>query len=101
MILITTNREAFGEILITLEDGECEDLSVCVWDAPKGFLSEPVLCALYGAELEPLFRDILEVPNLTSAKACGYLEELQEDDSTVMADVIDVYLYLQDHYLDE
>jgi hypothetical protein len=43
----------------------------------------------------------LEVPNLTSAKACGYLEELQEDDSTVMADVIDVYLYLQDHYLDE
>jgi hypothetical protein len=101
MMLIAANREAFNGFEFGFEDGELESMSDCVWDAPKGFPFKPVLSVVYGAELEPLFRDILEVPNATLAEARRFLEKLREDKSTAMADVIEVYLFMQNHYSNE
>jgi hypothetical protein len=101
MMLTAANREAFDGSPINLGDGEIEDLSDCVWDAPKGFPSKPVLSIIYGAELEPLFRDILDVPNTTSAEAHVFLAKLRGVKSTALADVIEVYLFLQAHYPNE
>jgi hypothetical protein len=100
-MLITANREAFDNSIVNLGDRKFDDLRECVWDAPKGFPSKPVLRLVYGPKLEPLFRDILEVDNVSSAEACRFLEKLQGDESTTMADAIEVYLFLQDHYPNE
>jgi hypothetical protein len=96
-MLIAANREAFKGAFIKVGDGEIKPLVDCVWDAPKGFPSKPILSVVYGAELKPLFRDILDVPNATSAQARVFLTELREDESTALTDAIEVYLFLQDH----
>ncbi|OKL55903.1 hypothetical protein UA08_08808 [Talaromyces atroroseus] len=75
-----------------------EELKVnCVWQGPEGFSSKPALCPVYGYELNRLFREILKVPNATSADVKEYLEQLRHDKSTTMADVTEVYVYLQNH----
>jgi hypothetical protein len=101
MVLITANREAFDGFEFDRGGYELVSLSDCVWDAPKGFPFKPVLSVVYGAELKPLFRDILEVPNATFAEARRFLVELREDKSTAMADVSEVYLFMQNHYSEE
>lgn len=100
-MLIAINRKAFNDSCINIGNKGCDQLKKCVWDAPKGFPFKPVLRLVYGPELEPLFRDILEVPNVTSAEACKFLKHLQDDKSTTMADVIDVYVFLQNHHPNE
>jgi hypothetical protein len=101
MMLIAANSEAFDDLHISLGNRKFAQLRECFWDAPKGFPSKPVLRLVYGTGLEPLFRDILKVPNVTSAEARRYLKKLQGDKATALEDAIEVYLFLQDHYPNE
>lgn len=97
MKLTVVNRKAFGNPLVDLLNYDHERLKSCVWHGPKGFLSKPALLPVYGHELDRLFRGILKVPNVTSAEAREYLELLEDDESTTMADVTEVYVFLQKH----
>jgi hypothetical protein len=101
MMLIAAHMKAFDDSHINLEKRKFVNLRDCVWDAPKGFSSKTVLRLVYGPELEPLFRDVLKVSNVTSTEARRFLEQLQHDKSTTIADAIEVYLFLQNHCLDE
>jgi hypothetical protein len=94
-MLTVVNRKAFGNAFVNLPNYEYERLKSCVWHGPKGFSSKPVLHPVYGHELDRLFREILKVPNATSAEAQEYLEQLRDDKSTTMADVAEVYVFLQ------
>lgn len=96
-MLTVINRKAFGDAFVKLPNHKCERLKSCVWHGPKGFSSKPVLRSVYGHELYRLFREILKVPNATSAEAREYLEQLRGDRSTTMADVTEVYVFLQKH----
>lgn len=96
-MLTVVNRKAFGNAFVDLPNYEYERLKSCVWHGPKGFSSKPVLHPVYGHELDRLFREILKVPNATSAEAQEYLEQLRDDESTTMADVAEVYVFLQKH----
>ncbi|KAH8697486.1 putative heterokaryon incompatibility protein [Talaromyces proteolyticus] len=93
-------KEAFGNHLVNLPNGKYECLESCVWQGPKGFSSKPALRPVYGHELDRLFREILEVPNATSAEVQEYLEQLGHDRSTTMADVTELYVFLQNHCAD-
>jgi hypothetical protein len=98
-MLTIINRTAFHNHIINLNHN-CRFLDSCVWQGPKGFSSKPALCPAYGHELSRLFREILKVPNATSAEVQEYLEQLRHDKSTTMADVTEVYVFLQNHYTD-
>jgi hypothetical protein len=99
-MLTVINRKAFGNPLVNLPNRKYEMLKSCVWQGPKGFSSKPALCPVYGRELDRLFREILKVPNATSAEVQEYLEQLRHDRSTTMADVTEVYVFLQNHCAD-
>lgn len=99
-MLTTINRKAFGNPFVNLPNCKYELLERCVWQGPKGFSSKPVLRPVYGHELDRLFREILEVPNATSAEVQEFLEQLRHDKSTTMADVTEVYIYLQNYCTD-
>lgn len=96
-MLTVVNRNAFGNAFVALPDHKYERLKSCVWHGPTGFSSKPVLHPVYGRELDRLFREILKVPNVTSAEAQEYLEQLRDDESTTMADVAEVYVFIQKH----
>lgn len=96
-MLTNVNRKAFGNHIINLLNGKYEYLDYCVWHGPKGFSSKPVLRQIYGDGLDRLFREILKIPNATSAEAQEYLEHLRNNASTTMEDVTEVYVFLQDH----
>ncbi|KAK8912646.1 hypothetical protein VCV18_012325 [Metarhizium anisopliae] len=91
-------KRAFGNELVNLPDDKYELLRSCVWNGPKGFTSKPALCPVYGHGLDRLFREILQVPNATCAEALEHLKTLRNDTSTVMAEVVDVYVFLQMHH---
>ncbi|KAF2276420.1 uncharacterized protein EI97DRAFT_458354 [Westerdykella ornata] len=93
-------KKAFGNAFVNLLNDEGERLKSCVWHGPKGFSSKPALQPVYGHELDRLFREILEVPNVTGAEAREYLQQLRDDKSTTMADVTEVYVFLQKHCAD-
>lgn len=97
-MLTVINRKAFGKAYVNLLNGKFRDLKSCVWHGPKGFSSKPALHPVYSHELDRLFREILKVPNTTIAEAREYLEQLKDDKSTTMADVTEVYVFLQKHY---
>jgi hypothetical protein len=99
-MLTVINRKAFGSHIINLPNRHLRFLDSCVWQGPKGFSSKPALRPVYGHELDRLFREILKVPNATSAEVLEYLEQLRHDKSTTMTDVAEVYVFLQDHYAD-
>jgi hypothetical protein len=99
-MLTVINRKAFGSSFVNLPNREYEWLDSCVWQGPKGFSSKPALRPGYGHELDRLFRQILKVPNATSAEVQEYLEQLRHDESTTMADVTEVYVFLQNHCAD-
>lgn len=99
-MLTATNRNAVGNNSVNLPKGGIQCLRNCVWQGPKGFSSKPALYPVYGRELNRLFQDILGVPNATSAEVGKYLEQLMNDESTTMADVTEVYVYLQNHCAD-
>jgi hypothetical protein len=96
-MLTVINRKAFGNALINFPNDQQEHLKNCVWHGPKGFSYKPALRAAYGHELDRFFRKILKVPNATSAEAGEYLKELRNSKSTAMADVAEVYVFLQDY----
>lgn len=100
-MLAVINRIAFVNHIINLPNRNSRFLDSCVWLGPKGFSSKPALCPIYGHELDRLFRDILKVPDVTSAEALEYLEELKHGESTTMTDVAEVYVFLQEHYADK
>lgn len=93
-MLTVVNRKAFGDAFVNLANDEHKLLSRCVWNGPQGIASKPALCPIYGHELSPLFRDVLEISNTTSAQARAHLEQLKDDESTTMADVAEVYVFL-------
>ncbi|KAF2262892.1 hypothetical protein CC78DRAFT_605161 [Lojkania enalia] len=90
-------RKAFGNSLVNLPNGQYEHLKSCVWHGPKGSSSKPALYPVYGYELDRLFREILKVQNATSTEAQEYLEQLRHDESTTMAGVAEVYVFIQKH----
>ncbi|KAF1960437.1 putative heterokaryon incompatibility protein [Byssothecium circinans] len=92
------NRKAFGNVFVNLPKYKYDLLKNCVWHGPKGFSSKPALRPVYGHELDRLFREILKVPNATSTEARECLEQLRDDKSTTMADVTEVYVFLQKHH---
>lgn len=98
IVLTSVNRKAFENALVPGLDSQYMHLKSCVWHAPKGFSSQPVLQPIYGRGLYRLFREILKVPNLTNGEAWVYLRQLRDDQSTTMADVAEIYVYLQDNY---
>lgn len=100
-MLAAINRIAFLNHTINLPNHNSRFLGECIWLGPKGFSSKPALCSIYGHELDRLFRDILKVPNATSAEALKYLEELKHGESTTITDVAEVYVFLQEHYADK
>lgn len=93
--MLTVLRKAFGNGDVNLPNDDFKRLKSCVWHGPKGFSSKPALYPVYGHGLEKLFREILKVPNATSEEALEYLETLRNDGSTSMADVAEVYEFLQ------
>ena len=97
-MLTIVNRKAFGNAVVNLSNHKQKHLKSCIWRGPKGFRSKPALCAVYGPELDRLFRDILKVPNATRAEAEEYLEQLRRDESTTMTDVAEVYVFLETYY---
>lgn len=96
-MLTVVNRKAFGNAFVNLPNYGYERLKSCVWHGPKGFSSKPTLRPVYGHELDRLFHEILKIPNATSAEAREYLEQLRDDESTTIADVAEVYVFLQKH----
>jgi hypothetical protein len=98
-MMIFVYRNAFRGHCLNLPNREVTRLESCVWHAPKGF-SKPTLCAVYGPELRRLFRDTLEVPNATSTEALEFLAQLRRKKSTTIADVAQVYVFLQEHCAD-
>jgi hypothetical protein len=72
-------------------------LENCVWHGPKGFSIKSALGPIYGHELDRLFRGILKVPNATSGEMYELLMHLKDDESTTIANVTDVYVFLQGH----
>jgi hypothetical protein len=95
IILTVVNRKEFGNAVVNLPNYEYKRLESCIWRGPKGFSSKPALRQVYGHELNRLFREILKVPNATSVEAQKYLEQLMNDESTTMAYVAEVYVFLQ------
>lgn len=96
-MLTIINRNAFGDAVINLPNENYKDLKNCVWYGPEGYSSKPALRPVYGDALDRLFRVILKVPNATSTDARKYLGQLRNDLSTKMADVVEVYVFLQTH----
>lgn len=94
-MLTVINRNAFGNAFVDLPNYEYERLKSCVWHGPKGFSSKKALQPVYGHELGPLFQEILKVPTVTGAEAREYLEHLRDDKLTTMADVTEVYVFIQ------
>lgn len=99
-MLTVINRNAFEYHFVNLPNRKYKFLESCIWQGPKGFSSKPALRPVYGHELDRLFREILKVPNATSAEIQEYLEQLRHDESSTMADVIEVYVFLQNHCAD-
>ncbi|USP80364.1 uncharacterized protein yc1106_07638 [Curvularia clavata] len=91
-------KETFADSTVALLDGKSQYLTSCVWIAPKGFSSKPALFPIYGNELNRFFVDILGVPNVTSVEAQEYLEKLKGDLSTTLAQVMEVYVFLQTYH---
>lgn len=101
MIMLTvTNRMAFKTASIALLYSDVEGLESCVWHGPKDSLVKPALWPVYGDELDRLFRKILRVPNATSIDALEHMDQLRSDDSTTIADVTDIYVFLQKYHAD-
>jgi hypothetical protein len=98
-VLTVITRKAFRNRVINLPEHNKMRLSSCVWQGPKGFSSKPTLRPVYGPELDRLFQKILKVPDATGAEALEYLEQLRGKKSTSMADVTEVYIYLQNNHV--
>lgn len=98
-MLTVIARKAFGNHFINLPEHNSTRLISCVWQGPKGFSSKPTLRPVYGSELDRLFQKILKVPDATAIEALEYLEQLRGKRSTSMADVTEVYVYLQKYYV--
>lgn len=99
-MLTVINRNAFCNHVVNISNGNYKRLDNCIWQGPKGFSSKPALCPVYGHELDRLFQEILKAPNATSAEVQKYLQRLRHDKSTTMADVTEVYVFLQNHCAD-
>ena len=91
-MLTVVDRKAFSNAWVNIRNGRYVPLERCVWYGPKKFPSKPLLHSIYGHELDLLFRQILGVPNVTSAEAREYLQQLRGDKSTTMSDVDEVYM---------
>jgi hypothetical protein len=100
-MMVAAHGKAFDDFHVNLGKRKFVNLRNCVWDAPTGFLSKVILRLVYGPGLEPLFRDVLKVSNVTSAEARRFLGQFQDDKSTTRVDAIEVYLVLENHCLNE
>lgn len=98
-MLTAVTRKAFKKHVISLPKDIHRHLRSCVWRAPKGFSAKPTLRPVYGPELDRLFKTILKVSDATGAEALEYLEQLRGKKSTSMADVTEVYVYLQNPHV--
>jgi hypothetical protein len=94
-MLTIAYRKAFNSSFINLPNDTFNSLENCVWYGPKGFTSKSALHPVYGRELHRLFQVILKVPNVTSIESREYLEQLRHDESTTIASVAEVYVYIQ------
>lgn len=74
-------------------------LKNCVWHGPRGFSRKPALYSVYGHQLHRLFQEILQIPTVTSAEALEYLEYLKGENLTTLADVVEVYVFLQTFHI--
>lgn len=98
-MLTAATRKAFKKHVIILPKDIHTHLESCVWQAPKGFSAKPTLRSVYGPELDRLFKTILKVSDATGAEALEYLEQLRGEKSTSMADVTEIYVYLQNPHV--
>jgi hypothetical protein len=98
-VLTVITRKAFGNRFINLGEHNYTRLRSCFWQGPKGFSSKPTLRPVYGPELDRLFQMILKVSDATGAEALEYLEQLRGKTSTSMADVTEIYVYLQKYHV--
>lgn len=96
-IIIVINRRAFQGHAVQCPVGQFWYPSQCVWYGLRDTRSKAALYPVYGRELEKLFKNILGVPNATSAEVRECLARLMTDTTTTMAQVTEVHLFLQTH----
>lgn len=97
MMLNGQNRAAFRDASIVLPDNRSMSHTSCVWRGFRGPTSKPSLYNIYGDELRLFFCEMLGVKNATAAEALAKLQELRMNKTTTLADVVEIYLYVQDH----
>ncbi|PVH94635.1 putative heterokaryon incompatibility protein [Periconia macrospinosa] len=93
-------RSAFSKLGIPFTDGTFRALEDCVWHGPRSYAHKPALYPIYRHELQRLFQDILNIPNMASEDSREYLLELGRNRSSTMADVIEIYVHIKAHCAD-
>lgn len=90
-----TYRQAFAGYVVNTSDNNSNCLDDCIWQGPEGFSRKAVLAPVYGHELHRLFREILDVKNMSSDDALEHLHDLRHRTSPTMEEIAKVYALIR------
>ncbi|KAF2008954.1 putative heterokaryon incompatibility protein [Aaosphaeria arxii CBS 175.79] len=92
-------RKAFCDNGIVLSYNNYVSIGDCSWHGPKNHFIRPALFPVYGRELDRLFREILNVQNITAVEAEEHIQGLRDKGATI-EDLTDIYVLIQEHCAD-